>query len=982
MATYIQNVTDYIPQFQPFQPDFNFYANALSTKQSQYDSNFKQLNNVYGRYLNADLTREDNSAKKQELFKAIDFDLKRVSGLDLSLEENVAQATQVFKPFYEDQYLMKDMAFTKTYKRNRANAEGLKNARDTELRKDYWGSGVRAMDYMAEEFKESDLESTLSFRNPTYTPYVNFIDKAQQVVKDANLSVDDVQFSPDGKWIVKTKNGQALIPTLNKLLEASIGSDPTVQDVYKTQAYVNRKDYAYSNAAQFGGDKKAAEMKYLQDSYTLLKESNNRKYDVLRNENIVYDSQIANIEKQIADGNKLPGLKVRLEQYKQAQEVNSKILSKVEDTKNTLSEGSATLTTDSGFENPYGDIESLRWKVDNGMASSLMRKDLSEAANIFAYTNSSTDIEANPYKVKEIDHQYRMQQVRLANEGRAEAARLRNKGENDAAVTKWKLDNGHILDDRKFLPNGDPNPTYNTAIPKLGVDETYVAPLGTGSSTDEVNIKSLTLYNRQQTFNNNVAPAISGAITDIENLLANKKITREDISGTLGMSLEQLKKMSSGGRALSGERMSKISNGYNTLMNNALLTDDKGEVANLISNNLTKFNTMNDYALYSGEVDKFKKSSTKQVMSEMERTLPEGLKPYAKYLYDDNGDLRSKDEFYKLSRLARPSKRVKNANIPYRDSFGVRDENLEYLKVDADDEKGAYEEMTTRAGQIYKKSSLWKDAPIGSAKFNNAESGTGVTTTGAQTVTIFPNLIGSLGYAYYEQAVQDLKSSDLTDTEKFSYSINGVAKQDEKNKFDAIPLINKMVSESYNSDSKLKGFTMGASSIAESDYKKEALIFKFNDEWLKDQVYKVDADGNSKGDGLISTEQYNAISKNGLSIITEDGVFNNGLFKTLSNDAIKSYVDVSSQGYSYESPYSLNPDSKDRFVYTKNKFTNGYDLDITVSEFNTETEEFDIKNQKLVNFLPDNTNLTEYRETLTNQIFIPTYQNNLINGTK
>ena len=69
-------------------------------------------------------------------------------------------------------------------------------------------------------------------------------------------------------------------------------------------------------------------------------------------------------------------------------------------------------------------------------------------------------------------------------------------------------------------------------------------------------------------------------------------------------------------------------------------------------------------------------------------------------------------------------------------------------------------------------------------------------------------------------------------------------------------------------------------------------------------------------------------------------------------------------------------------MYTKNKFTNGYDLDITVYEFNTETEEFDIKNQKLVNFLPDNTNLTEYRETLTNQIFIPTYQNNLINGTK
>jgi hypothetical protein len=37
MATYIQGVTDYIPDYQPFQPDLNFYASYLQTKQNQYD---------------------------------------------------------------------------------------------------------------------------------------------------------------------------------------------------------------------------------------------------------------------------------------------------------------------------------------------------------------------------------------------------------------------------------------------------------------------------------------------------------------------------------------------------------------------------------------------------------------------------------------------------------------------------------------------------------------------------------------------------------------------------------------------------------------------------------------------------------------------------------------------------------------------------------------------------------------------------------
>ena len=60
MATYLQGVTDYIPEFQPFQPDLNFYANLLQTKQTQYDTNWNQLNNLYGQLYGADLTHDLN----------------------------------------------------------------------------------------------------------------------------------------------------------------------------------------------------------------------------------------------------------------------------------------------------------------------------------------------------------------------------------------------------------------------------------------------------------------------------------------------------------------------------------------------------------------------------------------------------------------------------------------------------------------------------------------------------------------------------------------------------------------------------------------------------------------------------------------------------------------------------------------------------------------------------------------------------------
>ena len=47
MATYLQGVTDYIPQFQPYQPDLNLYANVLQTKQTQYDTAWKSINKIY-----------------------------------------------------------------------------------------------------------------------------------------------------------------------------------------------------------------------------------------------------------------------------------------------------------------------------------------------------------------------------------------------------------------------------------------------------------------------------------------------------------------------------------------------------------------------------------------------------------------------------------------------------------------------------------------------------------------------------------------------------------------------------------------------------------------------------------------------------------------------------------------------------------------------------------------------------------------------
>ena len=188
MATYLQGVTDYIPEYQPFQPDLNFYSNVLQTKQTQYDTNWKALSKMYSQYYYADLTRDGNIKKKDSYLNNIEFQLKRVSQLDLSLEQNATQATQVFKPFYEDKGLMKDMAWTKNYGNQLNKSEIFRNSTDEKQRAQYWEDGVKGMNYLKEEFKEATEEEAMGFQNAEYVPYINLQEKASWDLNDILLS--------------------------------------------------------------------------------------------------------------------------------------------------------------------------------------------------------------------------------------------------------------------------------------------------------------------------------------------------------------------------------------------------------------------------------------------------------------------------------------------------------------------------------------------------------------------------------------------------------------------------------------------------------------------------------------------------------------------------------------------------------------------------------------------------------------------------
>ncbi len=267
MATYIPGMTDYVPQFQPFQPDYNFLGNMLQNAQSKYDSNYNQLNQTYGTLLNSPMLRQDNLQQRDEFFKMIDQDIKKISGMDLSLQQNVDSANKVFDSFYQNKEMVKDMVYTKEYQKQLEIGENYRNCIDQDkCGGKYWDTGAQALHYKADEFKKANRQDTLAMSPGRFVPMINVDEKAMKYATDLLgkggwAGVQAMTKSPDGRYNITLKNGKLLEIPLQQLLLSQYGKDQNIIDMYTTNAYVQRKGFVSQNTQRFGSED-AAENEY------------------------------------------------------------------------------------------------------------------------------------------------------------------------------------------------------------------------------------------------------------------------------------------------------------------------------------------------------------------------------------------------------------------------------------------------------------------------------------------------------------------------------------------------------------------------------------------------------------------------------------------------------------------------------------------------------------------------------------------------
>jgi len=860
MATY--TAATFIPQLQPYQPDLNLYANLIQAKQSQYDSNWQSLNKIYGQYFYADLTRDDNVKKKDYLLNQINFNVGRLAGLDLSLQQNVAQATQVFKPFYEDKALMKDMAWTKNYNSQVGRAQALQGSADEKRRAQFWEDGLKELQYRKDEFKEATADKAMGMGNVMYTPYVRVQDKALDLAKQYG-NIESVNLSDDGRWVVKKTNGQILEEPLQKLFEANLGNDPQIQAIYKTQSYVNRKDYAYSNAAQFNGDKNAAEMKYLENNFNILKGQSQKRYNALQERSTVYDNKIKDLQKRIDAGDKSPELKDQLDAYIENRQINNSVLERAKKENEMMSSGqSSTAATSTGFVNPYGDIESLRYKVDNGVASMLMEKDLDQAAHVYAYRNAKVDMDANPYAVMADKHKYNMSEI---------AARIQ--GQKEVAILKAELQSKIDADKDKIAAGTHYRDENGAVTPFEDQNTTYIMKGAQGTTTDKLNaIQTSRMIVKNQT-ENNALPWIKSTMGVLEELKNNKEIDQKQLSQILStsripnMSFEEFNKRLQKDPVgfltgtIGADGLKRIKENYNNFIkNNSELSTIKTKSQQIIKDNVI----FQDYINYLDADTKWRAETSKAVELELSR---QGMKN-AQYLYDERGNLRTEDQLRK--KLAKDGK---------------------------DPNDFDYEDLISGAGKVWADEKVIKKSVVGIGNFNG---GTGTFTEGATAITVNPR--SSTGRHYFNGVIKDLRSLDFGNSQNTRVSFNGYSKTNWDNVGDAKlkkgqTLIEAIQRDMNSSKSKIGTFQLGVSPIATGSLNRSAVIIKPSAEWLKQYV----STNKDQNNNLLTSEEYNNILQNGINIMTNSSSMKNDLYQSAFKDPLTSYVDANGK-YEYTDP--------------------------------------------------------------------------------
>lgn len=247
MATFLQGATDFFPPEQLFTPNWSLIQQGLMVKQSAYDKGFAQLSGTARAVIDSPLLNKYTKEARKQILADAEQALKDLPNLDLSLPQNAAEASSLFRPFYEDENILFDMMQTKRYMSERQRGMDLAKSSKEEDRNRYWTYGIQDLDNWAEEFSDLSVDKLKDNPARSYIAKPNVDDKILKLFSEGKLKTSYDQLTGEFKFTYE--NGEALRDPITNLYLSQAENDPEAMAGFGVIGRVKRAAFIKDNVA-------------------------------------------------------------------------------------------------------------------------------------------------------------------------------------------------------------------------------------------------------------------------------------------------------------------------------------------------------------------------------------------------------------------------------------------------------------------------------------------------------------------------------------------------------------------------------------------------------------------------------------------------------------------------------------------------------------------------------------------------------------
>lgn len=227
MATFIPQVTDTFPDPALYSPDFSFLDKMLTRRKDMYDQGFNQVNSAYSA-VNRDVTHSTNAQTRDNFLKQATNNLKNLSSMDLSQQQNVDAATNVFSPFVKNTNVLGDMALTKWWSQQESIGESF---RLKDGGKEFSQDNIDYVKLQKAQFAADSPDAWKGYymNKRSYTPYYDWNKEVQDKMKDFKPSSTKID-RRNGMYIVSIDDASWTNQEVSKYLEGVL-SDKAKQQM-------------------------------------------------------------------------------------------------------------------------------------------------------------------------------------------------------------------------------------------------------------------------------------------------------------------------------------------------------------------------------------------------------------------------------------------------------------------------------------------------------------------------------------------------------------------------------------------------------------------------------------------------------------------------------------------------------------------------------------------------------------------------------